>query len=77
MQGKKLCGIVIALFASAGLAACSQANALPKAAVMLQAQQEAVAQADIRPSSDAQADNGPGCAESTLTAGSRLAARNE
>ena len=53
----------IALFVLAG---CSQAAAGGRATEKAQPAAIEVAAADAQPSSDAQADNGPGCAESML-----------
>ncbi len=53
----------IALFALAG---CSQAVAESRSDEQLRPASVEVAQADTQPTSDAEADNGPGCAESAL-----------
>ncbi|MGO8971822.1 MAG: hypothetical protein ACLQDQ_19865 [Myxococcaceae bacterium] len=57
--------VSIALFALAG---CSQASAGSQAVEEGRPAAVEVAQADTQPTADADADNGPGCAESALDA---------
>jgi hypothetical protein len=53
----------VALFALAG---CTQANAEGQAVAEVRSAGVEVALADTQPTADADADNGPGCAESEL-----------
>lgn len=69
----RLSVVALAVFALAG---CGRANAQRgQAQNQSRATTSASAVSDARPTSDAEADNGPGCAESALNGASHQASR--
>jgi hypothetical protein len=67
---KKLGWMAVASVAVFALAGCNQADARVQP---LKARPAAVVASDAHPTGDAEADNGPGCAESSLHGSSSLA----
>ena len=65
-DGKRFKWVLVGLVAALAFVGCDQANARDRKSNEPSPKVAAVGRGDAHPSSDADTDNGPGCAESSL-----------